>query len=124
MSREFVHKILCLFWGRFSGDSGDFRGRGGEGAFSTIWRGSSGVFEAHPGTPVPSAPYSPSFITTEGKRPRDSRGHDKGDNYQEKALNSISSSQRKPQKPVLWFIYLISPCYVFNICFFTPSYRQ
>ena len=35
------------------------------------------VFEAHPGTPVPSAPYSPSFITTEGKHPRDSRGHDR-----------------------------------------------
>ena len=37
------------------------------------------LFEAHPGTPVPSAPSSPSFITTEGKHPRDSRGHDKGD---------------------------------------------
>jgi hypothetical protein len=36
------------------------------------------VFETHPGTPVPSAPYSPSFITTEGKHPRGSRGHDKG----------------------------------------------
>ena len=39
--------------GLFSGDWGDFRGRGGEGVFSVIWRGSSGVFEAHPGTPVP-----------------------------------------------------------------------
>ena len=37
-----------------------------------IWRGSSGVLEAHRGTPVPSAPYSPSFITTEGKHPRGS----------------------------------------------------
>jgi hypothetical protein len=61
------------------GDSGDFGGRGGEGAVSTIERGSSGVFEAHPGTPVPSAPYSPSFLTTEGKHPRDSRGPDEGD---------------------------------------------
>jgi len=49
---------LGFVWGRFSGDSGDFRGRGGEGALSTIGRGSSGVFEAHRGTPVPSAPYS------------------------------------------------------------------
>ena len=74
MSREFEHKILGLFGGFFSGDSGDFRGRGGEGAISTICRGPSGGFEAHPGTPVPSAPYSPSFITTEGKHPRGSRG--------------------------------------------------
>ena len=29
MSREFEHKILCFFGGRFSGDSGDF-GVGGE----------------------------------------------------------------------------------------------
>lgn len=57
VSREFAHKILCLFGGLFSGDAGDFRGRGGERAFSTIWRGSSGVFEAHPGTPVPCAPH-------------------------------------------------------------------
>ena len=49
-------------WGLFSGDSGDFRVRGGEGALSTIGRGSSGGFEAHPGTPVPSAPYSPSLL--------------------------------------------------------------
>jgi hypothetical protein len=41
--------------------------------------GSTGGFEAHRGTPVPSAPYSPSFLTTEGKRPRRSLGHDKGD---------------------------------------------
>ena len=70
---------MGLFGGLFSGDSGGFRGRGGEGALSTIWRGPAGVFEAHPGTPVPSAPYSPSFLTTEGKHPRGSRGHDKGD---------------------------------------------
>jgi len=40
---EIAHKILGLFGGLFSGDSGDFRGRGGEGVFSTIWRGLSGV---------------------------------------------------------------------------------
>ena len=28
--------------------------RGGEGAFSMIWRGWSGGFEAHRGTPIPS----------------------------------------------------------------------
>ena len=39
-------------WGRFSGDSGDFQGRGGEGALSTIGRNSSGGFEAHPGKAV------------------------------------------------------------------------
>jgi len=38
VSREFEHKILGLFGGLFSGDSGDFRGRGGEGALSTIAR--------------------------------------------------------------------------------------
>jgi hypothetical protein len=31
--------------------------RGGEGALSTICRGPAGFFEAHPGTPVPPAPY-------------------------------------------------------------------
>ena len=70
---------LGFFGGRFSGDSGGFGGRGGEGALSMIWRGPSGIFEAHRCTPVPPAPYSPSFIMTEGKRPRHSRGHDKGD---------------------------------------------
>jgi len=67
---------VCL--GAFSAG---FRGIFGVevGVFATIGRGSSGGFEAHWGTPVPSAPYSPSFITTEGKRPGDSRGHDKGD---------------------------------------------
>jgi hypothetical protein len=58
VSREFEHKILCLFGGLFSGDSGDFRGRVGEGAVSTICRGPAGVLKAHRGTPVPSAPYS------------------------------------------------------------------
>jgi hypothetical protein len=36
VSREFEHKILGLFGGFFSGDSGDFRGRDGEGVFATI----------------------------------------------------------------------------------------
>ncbi len=57
---------------------GDFRGRGRAGGFSMIWQGSAGVFEAPPGTPVPSAPYCPSFFTTVGKPPRGSRGPDKG----------------------------------------------
>ncbi len=52
MSREFWHKILGLLGGLFSGDSGGFRGRGGEGALSTICRGPAGFFEAHPGKPV------------------------------------------------------------------------
>ena len=61
--------------GPFQRGFGGFSGRGGEGVFSVIGRGSSGVFEAHPGTPVPSTPYSPFFfITTEGKHPRGSRG--------------------------------------------------
>ncbi len=46
---------LGFVWGRFSGDSGGFRGRGGEGGLSTICRGPAGFFEAHPGTPVPPA---------------------------------------------------------------------
>ena len=75
----FLAQYLRLVWGLFSGDSGGFRGRVGAGAYSMIGRGSSGVFKAHPGTPVPSAPYSPSFITSEGKHPRGSLGHDKGD---------------------------------------------
>ena len=41
----------------FSGGiQGDFRGRGGEGALSAIGRGSTGGFEAHPGTPGCSRP--------------------------------------------------------------------
>jgi len=39
----------------FSGDSGDFRVRGGDGALSTVGPGSSGGFEAHPGTPIAPA---------------------------------------------------------------------
>ena len=35
-SLEGYHKILGLFGGFFSGDSGDFWGRGGEGMFATI----------------------------------------------------------------------------------------
>ena len=58
--------------GFFSRGSGEFGDRGGEGTFSTIRRGSSGRFETHPGTPVPSAPDSPSLLTTEGKCPRGS----------------------------------------------------
>jgi len=58
---EFWHKILGLYGGIFSWDSGDLRGRGGEGVFSTIGRGPSDVFEAHRGTPVPPAAYSGSL---------------------------------------------------------------
>ena len=53
---------LGFVWGLFRGDSGDFREKGGEGAFPMIWRSSLGFFEAHPGTRVPSAPYSPSLL--------------------------------------------------------------
>ncbi len=55
-----------------------FRGRVGEEVLSTIGRDRSGVFEAHPGTPVPPTPLLLIF-TTESKHPTDSRGHDKGD---------------------------------------------
>jgi hypothetical protein len=34
--RGFLHKILGLFGGLVSGDWGNFRSRGGEGALSTI----------------------------------------------------------------------------------------
>jgi hypothetical protein len=44
-----------------------------------IWQGASGVSEAHRGTAVPSSPYSPFFLTTEGKHSRDSRGDDRID---------------------------------------------
>jgi hypothetical protein len=67
-------------------DWGPFQ-QGVDGIWGWIWGG--GVlnhwarlvrrFWAHRDTPVPSAPYCPSFITTVGKHPRDSRGHDKGD---------------------------------------------
>jgi len=61
--RQLCVKGICaedlgFVWGRFSGDSGDFRGRGGEGVFATICRGPAGFFEAYPGTPIPPAPYS------------------------------------------------------------------
>ena len=63
------------FFNRGSGEFGD----GFEGMFSILRRGSSGRFEAPPGTPVPSASYCPSFLTTVGKPPRGSRGPDEGD---------------------------------------------
>jgi hypothetical protein len=66
------HNMLGLFENLFSGDAGPFRERGDEGALSTISRCLAGIFEAHAGTPVASAPYSPSFITTESKHPRGS----------------------------------------------------
>ena len=65
---------LGFVWGTFSTGSGEGSGLRWRGALSTIGRGSTGGFEAHPGTPVPSAPYSPSFITTEGKHPRGNGG--------------------------------------------------
>ena len=49
------------------GGLGDFRIGGGDGAFSVIWQGSEGVFEGHPGTPVPSAPDFSPFLRAEGK---------------------------------------------------------
>ena len=62
MSREFAHRILCLFEANFSGNSEGFPDGGGEGVFSTMGGGPSGVFEHHPDTAVP-----PSRITTEFK---------------------------------------------------------
>ena len=58
-SREIEHKILDLLGGLFKGDSG---GRSGEGALAMIGRGFSGVFEAHPGIPVPLVPDSPLLL--------------------------------------------------------------
>jgi len=81
VSRDFYHNILGLFGEPSGGGLGDFRGRGGQGAFSTVGRGSTGRFEAHPGKLVPSAPDSPSFLTTEGKPPRGTRGPDDGDRH-------------------------------------------
>jgi len=67
--RDIYYNIYGLFGGLFNRDWGEFGDRGGEGEFSTIRRVSSGRFEAHPGTPVPSAPYCPSFLTTAGTHP-------------------------------------------------------
>jgi hypothetical protein len=53
VSREFAHKILCLFEANFSGNSEGFPDGGGEGVFSTMGGGPSGVFEHHPDTAVP-----------------------------------------------------------------------
>jgi hypothetical protein len=53
--------------------------RGGQGAFSTVEGGWTGRFEARRGKLVPSAPNSPSFLTTECKPPRGTRGPDDGD---------------------------------------------
>ena len=72
-----------LFGDLFREGSADFRGRGGEGAFSTIWRGSSGVFEAHPGTPA-LPPRIPDLYGWR-QRLRNIRVIIEGDNYQEKA---------------------------------------
>ena len=53
---------MALIEGFISGDSGDFRGRGGVGALSEIGRGSTGVFKAHPSIPIPSAPFPHLFL--------------------------------------------------------------
>jgi len=50
--------ILGLFWGLFMGDSGDFRVRVEESGLLTIGRGWSAALQAHPGKPIPPAPYS------------------------------------------------------------------
>jgi hypothetical protein len=67
-----------LVGGFFNRGWGEFGDRF-EGMFSTLRRGSSGRFEGHAGTPVPSAADSPSLLTIEGKRPRSNRGPDEGD---------------------------------------------
>ena len=74
--KEILPQDLGLFAGLFRGIGGG-GGKRRVGALPTIGRGSTCGFEAHPGTPVPSAPYSPSFITTEGKHARDITGHDR-----------------------------------------------
>jgi hypothetical protein len=70
-----THGILTqdigFVWGLFKGDSGDFQGRGGEGALSTICRGLAGFFEAQPGTPVPFALYCPCFVRKRSTLHRD-----------------------------------------------------
>ena len=68
---------LGFVWGPLQRGLGGVRDRGGEGTLSTIGRGSPGGFEAYPGTPVPSP--RPVFLVfmTEGKHPRDNRGHDR-----------------------------------------------
>jgi hypothetical protein len=43
------------------------------------------------------------IFTTEGKRPRGSRGHDRGDNYQEKSLPLSSSSFTFICLLLIWF---------------------
>jgi len=42
-----------LFGTLFKEDSGDFRGRRGEGTFLVMWQASKGFLEAHPGTTIP-----------------------------------------------------------------------
>jgi hypothetical protein len=74
VSRQFAHKILGLFGRLFSEDLRGFRGRGGEGG-STIWRGPSGVFEAHRGTPVPPASENNGVIENNGVRSQHSTSH-------------------------------------------------
>jgi hypothetical protein len=59
--RVYSQRIFAQDLGLFREPSGrglgDFRGRGGQGAFSTIGGGFSGRFAVPPGIPVPSAPY-------------------------------------------------------------------
>jgi hypothetical protein len=54
VSREIAHKILCLLGDLFSKDSGISGVETARG--ERIGRIRSGVFEVHPGTPVPYAP--------------------------------------------------------------------
>jgi hypothetical protein len=75
-----ISPTISRVWvgGLFSGGGGIWGSRWGA-AFSAIGGGFSGDFEVQPGTPVPSALDSLHFLRTEGKHPKDSLGHDKGD---------------------------------------------
>lgn len=73
---NFLHKILGLFEGLFSGDS---RGGSGERIFSTTWRARQAFLRLPRADPFLSPPHRQSYLIAEGKHPRNSRGHDRDD---------------------------------------------
>jgi len=76
--KGFLSQHLGVGWGLFQHGFGGIRVEKGGGDVFKNWGRLVGGFEAHRGTPVPSALDSPSLLTTEGKPPRGSRGPDEG----------------------------------------------
>jgi hypothetical protein len=55
--QEYLAQELGFIFGPFQGELGEIWDRGGKGALLAAGRGSTCVFEAHPGTPISPDPF-------------------------------------------------------------------